>query len=81
MKEKKTEKISPDVSKQTLEASNKLNINNTLLMVVAVLIVLSAIQLFQFQRLASAFSDGAIKVNSQPAGGTTNLPSQVGGCG
>ncbi len=63
------------------DKKNKLNINNTLLAVVGVLILLSAVQVFQVQGLVNAISSGAIKTNSQTAGGVTGLPSQVGGCG
>jgi hypothetical protein len=61
--------------------TGKLNVNNALLVVVGLLIIMSAIQIFQFQQLAQAVSGGAVKVNAQPAGGAANLPSQVGGCG
>lgn len=72
------EKKIPEVANK----NNKLNINNMLLVVVGVLILLSAVQVFQIQGLVNAISNGSIKTNSQTAsGGVTGLPSQVGGCG
>ncbi len=66
-----------DITKNT-----KVNINNTLLSVVAVLVIMSAVQVFQLQGLVSAISSGAIKANAQTSGGSAvGLPSQVGGCG
>ncbi len=60
----------------------KVNINNTLLVVVAVLVVMSAVQVFQIQGLVSAISNGSLKATAQTSGGSaTGLPSQVGGCG
>ncbi len=63
------------------DKKNKLNTSNALLAVVGVLILLSAVQVFQVQGLVNAISSGVIKTNSQTAGGVTGLPSQVGGCG
>lgn len=60
----------------------KVNINNTLLVVVAVLVVMSAVQVFQIQGLVSAISNGSLKATAQTSGGSAiGLPSQVGGCG
>ena len=67
----KTEKIS----------KNKLDVNNSLLFVVAVLVVMSGIQVFQMQSISKAIASGAIKANTQTQGSTVGLPSQVGGCG
>ena len=68
-----------------IKSKNNQNINNPLLAIVAILIAMSAIQIFQFQKLTNAIENGAIKTNTktspQPAGGAVNLPSQVGGCG
>ncbi len=61
---------------------NSININNALFAVVAVLVVMSAVQVFQLQGLVSAISSGNLKATAQVSGGSaTGLPSQVGGCG
>lgn len=78
MEETKNKAMAP---RRSALGTNKLNVNNALLVVVGLLIVMSAIQIFQFQRFAQAVAGGAIKVNAQPAGGAADLPSQVGGCG
>jgi len=71
-----------DLSTDAGEVVNKININNTLLAVVAVLVIMSAVQVFQLQGLTSAISSGAIKATAQTSGGSAvGLPSQVGGCG
>jgi len=57
------------------------NVNNALLLVVGALIIMSAVQIFQFQRITKIISSGAVKVNAQTSGGGSDLPSQVGGCG
>ena len=80
-KEKEQEEIHI-VEKSDTNNSNKLNINNTMLAVVSVLIVMSAVQVFQLQGLVGAISSGAIKASAQTSGGSAiGLPSQVGGCG
>lgn len=67
--------------KENFSKNNNLNINNTLLAVVAILVVMSAVQVFQIQGLVSAISSGAIKATTQTSGGSAvGLPSQVGGC-
>jgi len=78
MKETKKKKTT---SKRSVIENNQLNVNNALLAVISLLIIMSAIQVFQFQRLADAIKSGAVKTSAQSAGKTTNLPSQVGGCG
>ena len=78
-----------EIKKDSLEQSNetdkisknKLDINNMLLFVVAVLVVMSGIQVFQMQSISKAIASGAIKANTQTQGSTVGLPSQVGGCG
>jgi len=75
-------KKSESSPKEDSAKNNKLNINNTLLAVVAILVVMSAVQVFQVQGLVSAISSGAIKATAQTSGGSAvGLPSQVGGCG
>ncbi len=71
----------PDDMSDVSQKSN-LNINNTLLAVVAVLVVMSAVQVFQLQGLVSAISSGNLKATAQTSGGSAvGIPSQVGGCG
>jgi hypothetical protein len=74
-----------NTAKENTAKASKLNVSNALLVIVGALIVISAIQIFQFQQLANAVSNGAIKVNAQTGdgstGGAANVPSQVGGCG
>lgn len=50
-----------------------------LTMIVAVLIVIAGIQVFQTQQLLSAISNGATQTATQ--GSSSVLQSQVGGCG
>ncbi len=50
-----------------------------LMMIIAVLVVIAGIQVFQTQQLLSAISNGATQTTSQ--GNSSALPSQVGGCG
>jgi len=69
-------------STEVVSTSNKINVNNTLLAVVAILIIMSAVQVFQLQGLIGAISSGAIKASASTSGGSSvGLPSQVGGCG
>lgn len=77
MEEEKEVKISEENT-----VKNKLNVNNTMLAVVGVLVIMSAVQVFQLQGLVGAISSGAIKASAQTSGGSAiGLPSQVGGCG
>lgn len=70
------------VNKEAASEGGKINVNNTLLAVVAVLVIMSAVQVFQLQGLTAAISSGAIKASAQTSGGSAALlPSQVGGCG
>ncbi len=69
------------VEKNSTVKNSKLNINNTLLVIVALLVVMSAVQIFQFQKITEALSNGAVNVNTQTSGNAVGLPSQVGGCG
>ncbi len=50
-----------------------------LTMIVAVLVVIAGIQVFQTQQLLSAISNGTTQTTTQS--GSSALPSQVGGCG
>lgn len=79
------ENIKEDLSKQSgeiiKESKSKLDINNSLLFIIAVLVVMSGVQVFQMQGILKAISSGSIKTNTQTQGGTIGLPSQVGGCG
>jgi len=53
-----------------------------LVWVVVVLVLMSAIQVFQTQKLLAAVSDGNIKAAAtQVQGGGLGVQSQVGGCG
>lgn len=79
--EKPNIKINEAPQKEVLN-NNKLNINNTLLAVIGVLVIMSAVQVFQLQNLISAISSGNVRASSQVSGGSSlDLPSQVGGCG
>jgi len=57
------------------------SMNNALLLIVGVLIIMSAIQIFQFQRISKVISNGGINLSTQAASNKTALTSQVGGCG
>ena len=63
------------------EKKTGFNKNNALITVVAVLVIISGIQVFQTQKLLDAVSNGTIKANTQTQGNLIGLPSQVGGCG
>ncbi len=56
---------------------------NVLIAIVAVLVFMAGVQVFQTQQLYAAVSTGAVTGGAQPAqqGGGSTLPSQVGGCG
>jgi len=66
-----------------IKADNNKNasVTNVLIAVVAILVIMSAVQVFQTQQLLAAVQSGAIKASSQTQGSSVNLPSQVGGCG
>ena len=53
---------------------------NALVTVVAVLVIMAGIQVFQTQQLLAAVASGSINTGTQQNGGFA-LPSQVGGCG
>ncbi len=60
----------------------KVDSSNILMGIVAVLVVMSGVQVFQTNQLIAAISSGTIKASAQPQGGSSvDLPSQVGGCG
>lgn len=61
-------------------SSSKINPSNGLFLIVVVLVVMSAIQVFQTQQLLNAVSSGAVKVGAPSQGSSVGLPSQVGGC-
>lgn len=63
------------------KGEKKMNTSNALIAVVALLIIMAGVQVFQTQKLLEAVSTGAIKANAQTQGGSIGLPSQVGGCG
>ncbi len=84
------EKIKKDLPQQTVETiettgndsnNKKLDINNLLLFIIAILIIMSGVQVFQLQSISNALSNGSLKLNTQTQGSTVGLPSQVGGCG
>jgi len=60
--------------------SSKINPSNGLFMIVVVLIVISAIQVFQTQQLLNAVSSGNVNIGAPSEGSSIGLPSQVGGC-
>ena len=60
----------------------ELSTPNTLIAIVAVLVIMAGIQVFQTQQLLAAVSSGAVKTSTQAQEGSSiGLPSQVGGCG
>ena len=60
--------------------TRQVNRENLLVVAIAVLVVMSGIQVFQIQSLVNAVQSG--KINAGPAqGSAVGLPSQVGGCG
>ena len=63
------------------EDKKSAGVANILIAVVAILVIMSAVQVFQTQQLLAAVQSGAIKASSQTQGSSVNLPSQVGGCG
>ncbi|GMQ95089.1 MAG: hypothetical protein BMS9Abin13_199 [Patescibacteria group bacterium] len=63
------------------KSKDKWDISDALLIIIAVLVVMSGIQVFQTQKLLAAVSSGTIKTSAGIAGSSVGLPSQVGGCG
>jgi len=63
--------------------NKNINATTALIIIVAVLVVMAGIQVFQTQKLLAAVSSGTIKsASAAPAqGGSSGLQSQVGGCG
>lgn len=55
--------------------------SNAMIAVIAVLVVMSGVQVFQTQQLLKAVLSGAVKASTQTQGSPIGLPSQVGGCG
>jgi len=53
---------------------------DTLVTVVAVLVVIAGIQVFQTQQLLAAVASGSVNTTARQ-GASSVLPSQVGGCG
>lgn len=75
-KEKQKGGANTDTPSKTMAVNRE----NLLVAAVAVLVIMSGIQVFQIQSLVSAVQSG--KINAGPAqGGAVGLPSQVGGCG
>jgi len=64
----------------TSAGNNKISPSNGLFLIVVVLVGMSAIQVFQTQKLLNAVSSGAVKVGVPSQGSSVGLPSQVGGC-
>ncbi len=60
---------------------DKMNNSSLLLSIVALLVIMSGIQVFQTQKLLAAVSNGTVKASTQTQGSSIGLPSQVGGCG
>ncbi len=69
------------MEKDTKEEKNEFNTQNALIVVVAILVIMSGIQVFQTQKLLGAVSNGTIKTSTPAQGSSVGLPSQVGGCG
>ncbi len=63
------------------EGGSGTSITNPLLAVIALLVLMSGVQVFQMQKLLTDISSGAVKANAQTQGNSVGLPSQVGGCG
>lgn len=59
----------------------KMSTPDALLAVIAVLVIMSGIQVFQTQKLLAAVQGGAVSASTQTQGSSVGLPSQVGGCG
>lgn len=70
-----------EIKTETTSVKPEINISNTLTVVVAVLVIMSAVQVFQLQGLVSAISNGTVKASAQAPGSSPQLQSQVGGCG
>ncbi len=63
-------------------AGNNFNVTNALIAVIAVLVIIAGIQVFQTQKLLNAVANGSIRAASTQAQGNSNgFQSQVGGCG
>jgi len=57
------------------------NTTNMMLIIIAVLVVMSGIQVFQTQKLLNTLSNGVIKTSAQSQSNSLGIQSQVGGCG
>ncbi len=66
--------------KAVVESKKESSAINALIAVVAILVIMSAVQVFQTRQLLNAVASGAIKASAQTQGSSINLPSQVGGC-
>lgn len=75
-----TDEISNEVEKGN---NNGISTHNALIAIIAALVVMSGVQVFQTQKLLAAVSSGAVKATSQTQApnNSIGLPSQVGGCG
>jgi len=83
MKKVKKETKAPK-KKAAVVKESRLNVNNLLIVVVGLLVIMSAIQIFQFQKLTEAVSNGTLKISGQTSGAGksgTGLKKQEGGCG
>ncbi len=87
MKENIKEEQKEERVKQAADVSSKdeikMNINNSLLLIVVILVVMSGVQVFQMQGIQKAIASGSIKTTTTQTqqGSAIGLPSQVGGCG
>lgn len=63
------------------EGKKELKASNELFAVVAVLVIIAGVQVFQTQKLLAAVSGGVVKASvPQVQADSIGLPSQVGGC-
>lgn len=63
------------------ESKKELKASNELFAVVAVLVIIAGVQVFQTQKLLAAVSGGVVKASvPQTQADSIGLPSQVGGC-
>jgi len=86
MKKETITEMKVESSKKTLKSKksesvmSRITPSNGLFAIVVVLVVMSAIQVYQTQTLLNAVSNGTIKGGAPSQGSSVGLPSQVGGC-
>jgi len=72
--------INEPIHTTPVPASSKISPSNGLFVIVLILVIMSAIQVFQTQQLLNAVSSGTLKIGTPSQGSSVGLPSQVGGC-